>query len=50
MKGLLAASLALFALLFAPAFPGAAARTLPATGTAALDTFLRGRQEEGVSS
>jgi CubicO group peptidase (beta-lactamase class C family) len=48
MKRLLAASIAVAALLLVPAFPRAAGRTLPAAGTAALDTFLRGQVDRGV--
>src|SRR6476469_7103616 len=48
MKRLSAASLAVLALLLAPAFPGAASRALVPSGTTALDTFLRGQVEKGV--
>ena len=48
MKRLLVVSLAAAALLIASAFPHAASRTLPAAGTAALDTFLRGQVDKGV--
>ena len=48
MKRLLVVSVAAAALLLAPAFPHAASRTLPAAGTTALDTFLRGQVEKGV--
>ena len=48
MKRLFAASLAVVALLLASAFPNAASRTLPAAGTTALDTFLRGQVQRGV--
>jgi len=48
MKRLLVVSLAAAALLIASAFPHAASRTLPAAGTAALDSFLRGQVDKGV--
>jgi len=48
MKRLLAVSLAVAALLLAPAFPRAASRTPPSAGTTALDTFLKGQVDKGV--
>jgi CubicO group peptidase (beta-lactamase class C family) len=48
MKRFFAASAAIVALLLAPAFPRAAARTLPPAGTTALDTFLRGQVDKKV--
>jgi len=48
MKRLLAASCAVAVLLLAPAFPRAAPRTLPTSGTAALDAFLKGQVDKGV--
>ena len=48
MTRLLAASCAVAVLLLAPAFPRAAVRTLPASGAAALDAFLKGQVDKGV--
>lgn len=48
MKRLLAASCAVAVLLLASAFPRAAARSLPPSGTAALDTFLKAQVDKGV--
>jgi CubicO group peptidase (beta-lactamase class C family) len=48
MNRLIAASIAVAALLLVPAFPRAAARSLPPAGAAALDSFLKDQVDRGV--